>query len=59
MSLVGKPAPDFSLQAYHNGELKEISLSDYRDKWVFLLFYPLDFTLCMPDRGAEIRGDGG
>jgi peroxiredoxin (alkyl hydroperoxide reductase subunit C) len=48
MSLVGKPAPDFSLQAYHNGEIKEISLSEYRDKWVFLLFYPLDFTFVCP-----------
>ena len=48
MSLVGKTAPDFTLQAYHNGEIKEISLADYRGKWVFLLFYPLDFTFVCP-----------
>jgi alkyl hydroperoxide reductase subunit AhpC len=48
MSLVGKPAPDFSLQAYHNGEIMEISLSDYRGKWVCLLFYGLDFTFVCP-----------
>jgi peroxiredoxin (alkyl hydroperoxide reductase subunit C) len=48
MSLVGKTAPDFALQAYHDGEIREIKLSDYRGKWVFLLFYPLDFTFVCP-----------
>lgn len=48
MSLVGKSAPEFKLQAYHNGEIREVSLSDYRGKWVYLLFYPLDFTFVCP-----------
>jgi peroxiredoxin Q/BCP len=38
---VGKPAPDFTLK---NDEGKEISLKDYRGKWVVLYFYPKDFT---------------
>jgi alkyl hydroperoxide reductase subunit AhpC len=41
---VGKEAPNFSLQAYHQGTSKEITLSDYRGKWVMLCFYPADFT---------------
>ena len=49
---VRKPAPDFSAKAYVAGELKDISLSDYRGKWVVLFFYPLDFTFVCP---TELR----
>lgn len=42
--MVGKEAPDFEASAYHEGGFKNIRLSDYRGKWVFLCFYPGDFT---------------
>jgi peroxiredoxin (alkyl hydroperoxide reductase subunit C) len=48
MYLVGKTAPDFDLDGYYKGEFKKFKLSDYRGKWVFLLFYPLDFTFVCP-----------
>jgi len=48
MSIVGKNAPDFELEGYYNGEFKKFKLSDYRGKWVCLLFYPLDFTFVCP-----------
>src|SRR5260370_20003611 len=38
---VGKPAPDFSL---NTGDGSQVSLKDYRGKWVVLYFYPKDFT---------------
>ncbi len=41
---VGRPAPDFTARAYHEGRIKDIKLSDYRGKWVMLCFYPGDFT---------------
>jgi len=42
---VGKEAPDFKSAAYVRGVgFKEIKLSDYRDKWLVLCFYPGDFT---------------
>ncbi len=44
MIQIGNYAPDFTAQAYQNGEFKEVSLKDYRGKWVFLFFYPGDFT---------------
>lgn len=47
-SLVGKPAPDFELEGYFNGEIHRYKLSDYRKKWVLLLFYPLDFSFVCP-----------
>ena len=41
---IGKPAPDFTAEAYHQGVIKTIHLADYRGKWVILFFYPADFT---------------
>lgn len=41
---VDKAAPDFTADAFHNGEFKKVSLSDYKGKWVLLCFYPGDFT---------------
>ena len=47
---VGKPAPDFDLPSTRNiDKLNEpVKLSDYKGKWVVLLFYPLDFTFVCP-----------
>ncbi len=46
--LVGTPAPDFEADAYVGGELTKFKLSEHRGKWVYLLFYPLDFTFVCP-----------
>jgi alkyl hydroperoxide reductase subunit AhpC len=47
--LVQKPAPEFTAQAVMpDGSFQEISLSDYRGKYVVLFFYPLDFTFVCP-----------
>ena len=42
--LVGREAPNFTAQAFHQGTAKEITLADFRGKWVMLCFYPADFT---------------
>jgi peroxiredoxin 2/4 len=49
-AMVGQPAPDFDMASTKNLEtLKEnVKLSDYKGKWVVLLFYPLDFTFVCP-----------
>jgi peroxiredoxin (alkyl hydroperoxide reductase subunit C) len=47
-AFVSAAAPDFSGDAYVNGEFKQISLSDYKGKKVVLFFYPLDFTFVCP-----------
>jgi len=52
MSLIGKPAPTWSANAYVNGEQKKISSEDYKGKWYVLYWYPLDFTFVCP---TEIR----
>jgi len=54
---VGQPAPDFSLDAVISREpgkeFGQISLKDYRGKWLVLFFYPADFTFVCP---TEIKG---
>lgn len=39
---IQKPAPDFTTQAVVDGEFKQVTLSQYRGKYVVLFFYPLD-----------------
>jgi len=47
--LVTKPAPDFKAQAVMpDGSFQEVSLADYKGKYVLLFFYPLDFTFVCP-----------
>lgn len=49
MSLIGKPAPDFSLDGIAaDGSIKKYALSDYKGKWLVLFFYPLDFSPVCP-----------
>lgn len=44
--IVGTAAPDFKLTACKGdgSSFKEVKLSDYKDKWLVLFFYPLNFT---------------
>ena len=44
MVQVHQEAPAFTAPAYVNGEIKELSLQDFRGKHLVLVFYPLDFT---------------
>lgn len=37
-----KPAPEFKGQAVVDGEFKDISLANYKGKYLVLFFYPLD-----------------
>lgn len=45
---VGQHAPDFSATAVVDQDFKQISLSQFRGKYVVLFFYPLDFTFVCP-----------
>lgn len=39
---VTQAAPAFKATAVHNGEFKELSLDDFKGKYLVLFFYPLD-----------------
>lgn len=54
MLKLNQPAPEFKQPAYLAGkDFTEVSLSDFKGKWVVLFFYPRDFTFVCP---TEIRG---
>ena len=71
--LVTSKAPDFEGTAVHPAfrtaenpdGFRATKLSDYRGKWLYLFFYPFDFTFVCPteligisDRVAELRERG-
>jgi peroxiredoxin (alkyl hydroperoxide reductase subunit C) len=45
---INTTVPDFELDSYQNSEIKKVKLSDYKGKWVVLIFYPADFTFVCP-----------
>lgn len=47
---VGKAAPFFKSQAvcHQTNGFKEITLNDFKGRWLLLFFYPLDFTFVCP-----------
>jgi peroxiredoxin (alkyl hydroperoxide reductase subunit C) len=51
---INEKAPDFKEDALINDEIKKISLSDYKGKWVILFFYPADFTFVCPTELGEL-----
>jgi len=58
-------APEFAGKAVVDGRIKDISLSDYKGKYVVLLFYPADFTFVCPteiiafsERAEEFKKEG-
>ena len=51
---INSPAPAFTVEAFYNNEIKKISLSDYKGKWVVLIFYPADFTFICPTELGEL-----
>lgn len=60
--MLGQKAPVFSGTALNGGDaakftpdnaFKDISLEDYKGKWVIFFFYPLDFTFVCPTELVE------
>jgi peroxiredoxin (alkyl hydroperoxide reductase subunit C) len=45
---IGSKVDNFSLEAFHNNDIKKVNLSDFREKWIILFFYPADFTFICP-----------
>jgi alkyl hydroperoxide reductase subunit AhpC/predicted Ser/Thr protein kinase len=66
-AFVGRPAPEFELActSASRHSRRVVRLSDYRDRWLILMFYPRDFSLVCPTelsafsaRHAEFAGLG-
>ncbi|KAI8054606.1 natural killer enhancing factor B [Syncephalis plumigaleata] len=64
------PAPEWTAKAVVGTEFKDLSLSDYKGRFLVMVFYPLDFTFVCPteliafsdrvkdfnDAGADVIG---
>ncbi|MEI6886761.1 MAG: redoxin domain-containing protein [bacterium] len=48
MLKIGDPIPELSFEAYQAEKINNVKLSDYKGKWLVLLFYPADFTFVCP-----------
>lgn len=57
MVKIGEKIPDFSLDAFHEEQIKKIKLSGYKGKWLILFFYPADFTFVCPTELEELAGN--
>lgn len=53
MVKVGDKIEEFELDAYHGDKITRIRLSDFRGKWVVMMFYPADFTFICPTELEE------
>ena len=54
MSLINKKVSDFTVQAYHNGEFKEVTLESIKGQWSVFVFYPADFTFVCPTELGDL-----
>ncbi len=52
--IVGYNAPDFSVEAYLDGQIKKINSYDYRGSWLIIFFYPGDFTFVCPTELGDL-----
>ena len=57
---VQHPAPNFTAEFYMpDGSFKQQSLSDFRGKYVVLMWYPLDFTFVCPTEITQFSDKKG
>src|SRR5713101_585924 len=49
VAAVGRRAPDFDLPCTRGtGTTRRVTLAEFRDRWLILVFYPRDFSLVCP-----------
>lgn len=53
---IDDPVPNVTVDAYHNGSITKVNLSDYKGKWLVFIFYPADFTFVCPTELEEMAG---
>jgi len=54
MATIGQIIPDGTFQAFHEQEIRPITLESYRGRWLVLVFYPGDFTFICPTELEEL-----
>lgn len=45
---IGEMVPDYEFEIFQNDDTKTVKFSDFRGKWLVVMFYPADFTFVCP-----------
>lgn len=53
--IINARVPEFKVQAYQNGEFKEVTNKDIEGKWSVFFFYPADFTFVCPTELEDLQ----
>ena len=53
--IINAKVPEFKVQAYHNGEFKEVTNKDIEGRWAIFFFYPADFTFVCPTELEDLQ----
>lgn len=54
MSKINQQIPEFTTEAFVNGEFKTVSTKDVKGKWSIFVFYPADFTFVCPTELGDV-----
>lgn len=54
MVKIGQEVPDFEMEVFHEEEIKKVKRSDFKGKWLVVVFYPADFTFVCPTELEDI-----
>ncbi len=52
--IINSQVPEFSVQAYQDGNFKTVTSADVKGKWAIFFFYPADFTFVCPTELVDI-----
>ena len=55
--MIGDKAPNFEAMACMYGRIDKVVLSNYKGKWVILVFYPADFSYVCPTEIQQFAED--
>jgi NADH-dependent peroxiredoxin subunit C len=53
---IGEQIPDYEFEVFQNDEARTAKFSDFRGKWLIVMFYPADFTFVCPTELVEMAG---
>ena len=51
---VGESVPDYEFEVYYKDDTRTMKFSDFRGKWLIVMFYPADFTFVCPTELEEM-----
>ena len=53
-AIINSQVPEFKLQAFQDGNFKQVTNEDIKGKWAIFFFYPADFTFVCPTELVDL-----